>query len=187
MKIERDLISSCPDADWARFPHLLIWHGRRVCLARVRAARSACSTTSARSSRVWTPTEALRSIAPRVRGLDRARRRPRRPRAHRPCRGCVSELAWRRPETRSRAASTTAGSPTSTPRDLLVDRDERAVNSHYRGPAANPAIAGALQRLRHRRRHGRPARPGSARRLAAVEYVTCSWARTTSARRARPR
>jgi endonuclease III len=34
VKIERDLQSVVPRADWARFPHLLIWHGRRVCDAR---------------------------------------------------------------------------------------------------------------------------------------------------------
>ena len=33
-KIERDLIRLVPRADWGRFPHLLIWHGRRVCDAR---------------------------------------------------------------------------------------------------------------------------------------------------------
>jgi endonuclease III len=33
-KIERDLQRVVPKADWARFPHLLIWHGRRVCIAR---------------------------------------------------------------------------------------------------------------------------------------------------------
>ena len=33
-KIERDLQKLVPKADWARFPHLLIWHGRRVCIAR---------------------------------------------------------------------------------------------------------------------------------------------------------
>jgi endonuclease III len=33
-KIERDLQRLVPRADWARFPHLLIWHGRRVCNAR---------------------------------------------------------------------------------------------------------------------------------------------------------
>lgn len=33
-KIERDLMRIVPKADWARFPHLLIWHGRRVCVAR---------------------------------------------------------------------------------------------------------------------------------------------------------
>jgi endonuclease-3 len=35
VKIERDLIELVPRPDWGRFPHLLIWHGRRVCLARV--------------------------------------------------------------------------------------------------------------------------------------------------------
>ena len=34
VKIERDLQRVVPRADWARFPHLLIWHGRRVCHAR---------------------------------------------------------------------------------------------------------------------------------------------------------
>src|SRR6185312_10500269 len=36
MKIERDLIRLVPREDWGRFPHLLIWHGRRVCIARGR-------------------------------------------------------------------------------------------------------------------------------------------------------
>jgi endonuclease-3 len=34
VKIELDLEQIVPRADWARFPHLLIWHGRRVCIAR---------------------------------------------------------------------------------------------------------------------------------------------------------
>ena len=34
VKIERDLVRVVPRADWARFPHLLIWHGSRVCIAR---------------------------------------------------------------------------------------------------------------------------------------------------------
>jgi endonuclease-3 len=34
VKIERDLMKLVPREDWARFPHLLIWHGRRVCDAR---------------------------------------------------------------------------------------------------------------------------------------------------------
>jgi endonuclease III len=34
VKIERDLRRLVPRPDWGRFPHLLIWHGRRVCLAR---------------------------------------------------------------------------------------------------------------------------------------------------------
>jgi endonuclease-3 len=35
VKIERDLIKLVPREDWGRFPHLLIWHGRRICLARL--------------------------------------------------------------------------------------------------------------------------------------------------------
>jgi endonuclease-3 len=34
VKIEADLRRVVPRPDWARFPHLLIWHGRRVCIAR---------------------------------------------------------------------------------------------------------------------------------------------------------
>ena len=34
VKIERDLVRLVPREDWGRFPHLLIWHGRRVCDAR---------------------------------------------------------------------------------------------------------------------------------------------------------
>ncbi|MBV8479678.1 MAG: endonuclease III [Actinobacteria bacterium] len=34
VKIERDLVKLVPRDDWARFPHLLILHGRRVCDAR---------------------------------------------------------------------------------------------------------------------------------------------------------
>jgi endonuclease III len=34
VKIERDLLRIVPRADWHRFPHLLIWHGRRICDAR---------------------------------------------------------------------------------------------------------------------------------------------------------
>jgi endonuclease-3 len=34
VKIERDLIRLVPRDYWNVFPHLLIWHGRRVCIAR---------------------------------------------------------------------------------------------------------------------------------------------------------
>lgn len=33
-KIEQDLMALFPRADWALLSHLLIWHGRRVCIAR---------------------------------------------------------------------------------------------------------------------------------------------------------
>jgi endonuclease III len=34
VKIERDLVRLVPRDDWGLLPHLLIWHGRRVCVAR---------------------------------------------------------------------------------------------------------------------------------------------------------
>ena len=34
VRIELDLQRLVPKGDWGRFPHLLIWHGRRVCVAR---------------------------------------------------------------------------------------------------------------------------------------------------------
>ena len=34
VKIERDLVRLVPREEWGLFPHLLIWHGRRVCVAR---------------------------------------------------------------------------------------------------------------------------------------------------------
>ncbi len=34
VKIERDLQRLVPRERWGLFPHLLIWHGRRVCIAR---------------------------------------------------------------------------------------------------------------------------------------------------------
>ncbi len=34
VKIERDLVRLVRREEWGLFPHLLIWHGRRVCLAR---------------------------------------------------------------------------------------------------------------------------------------------------------
>ena len=34
VKIERDLVRLVPREYWNAFPHLLIWHGRRVCIAR---------------------------------------------------------------------------------------------------------------------------------------------------------
>ena len=52
VKIERDLMSLVPREDWARFPHLLIWHGRRVCDARRPACERCVLTDLCPSSRV---------------------------------------------------------------------------------------------------------------------------------------
>jgi endonuclease III len=52
VKIERDLIKLVPRADWGRFPHLLIWHGRRVCLARAPRCEACVVNDLCPSSRV---------------------------------------------------------------------------------------------------------------------------------------
>src|SRR5438094_9997595 len=52
VKIERDLVRLVPRADWARFPHLLIWHGRRVCNARRPACERCVISDLCPSSRV---------------------------------------------------------------------------------------------------------------------------------------
>jgi endonuclease-3 len=52
VKIERDLIRLVPREDWGRFPHLLIWHGRRVCMARLPRCEDCVLTDLCPSSRV---------------------------------------------------------------------------------------------------------------------------------------
>jgi endonuclease III len=44
-KIERDLVAQVPSARWIEIGHTLIWHGRRVCLAR----KPACDRCTIRS------------------------------------------------------------------------------------------------------------------------------------------
>ena len=52
VKIERDLMRLVPREDWARFPHLLIWHGRRVCIARAPRCAECAVSALCPSSRV---------------------------------------------------------------------------------------------------------------------------------------
>jgi endonuclease-3 len=52
VKIERDLMKLVPREDWGRFPHLLIWHGRRVCIARRPLCEQCVLTSLCPSSRV---------------------------------------------------------------------------------------------------------------------------------------
>jgi len=52
VKIERDLIRLVPREDWGIFPHLLIWHGRRVCIARAPRCEDCVLTDLCPSSRV---------------------------------------------------------------------------------------------------------------------------------------
>jgi len=52
VRIERDLIRLVPREDWGRFPHLLIWHGRRVCIARMPGCEECVVNDLCPSSRV---------------------------------------------------------------------------------------------------------------------------------------
>jgi endonuclease III len=52
VKIERDLQKLVPREQWGIFPHLLIWHGRRVCLARAPRCEACVLSGLCPSSRV---------------------------------------------------------------------------------------------------------------------------------------
>jgi endonuclease-3 len=52
VKIERDLQRLVPRASWGLFPHLLIWHGRRVCIARAPRCEDCVVSELCPSSRV---------------------------------------------------------------------------------------------------------------------------------------
>jgi endonuclease-3 len=52
VKIERDLQKLVPREHWGIFPHLLIWHGRRVCIARAPACERCVLNELCPSSRI---------------------------------------------------------------------------------------------------------------------------------------
>jgi endonuclease-3 len=52
VKIERDLQKLVPRGQWGIFPHLLIWHGRRVCIARAPRCEACAVNDLCPSSRV---------------------------------------------------------------------------------------------------------------------------------------
>jgi endonuclease-3 len=52
VKFERDLQRIVPREHWRLFPHLLIWHGRRVCIARTPRCEECVLTDLCPSSRV---------------------------------------------------------------------------------------------------------------------------------------
>ena len=60
-KIEADLRRVVPRADWGRFPHLLIWHGRRVCIARSPRCEACVVSDLCPASRVEPGTDLLSS------------------------------------------------------------------------------------------------------------------------------
>jgi endonuclease-3 len=61
VKIERDLMKLVPRRYWNVFPHLLIWHGRRVCLARAPRCESCVLNDLCPASRVEVGTVATHS------------------------------------------------------------------------------------------------------------------------------
>jgi endonuclease-3 len=52
VKIERDLQKLVPRSKWGIFPHLLIWHGRRICIARAPRCEDCVLSDLCPSSRV---------------------------------------------------------------------------------------------------------------------------------------
>jgi endonuclease III len=71
VKIERDLVKVVPRADWGRFPHLLIWHGRRVCDARRPRCEDCVLVDLCPSARV-----AAAELVPQERGASATRTPP---------------------------------------------------------------------------------------------------------------
>ena len=64
-KIERDLMTLIPRDDWTLFSHLLIWHGRAICIAR-RPQCERCVLASICPSAKKTPAGAAPRKKPRV-------------------------------------------------------------------------------------------------------------------------
>jgi endonuclease-3 len=69
VKIERDLMRVVPRPDWGRFPHLLIWHGRRICHARTPRCADCVVNDLCPASRVPLPRPLDSSVA--VNGRER--------------------------------------------------------------------------------------------------------------------
>jgi endonuclease-3 len=61
VKIERDLVRLVPREDWGIFPHVLIWHGRRVCVARTPRCEECVLTDLCPSARVQLGVKATNS------------------------------------------------------------------------------------------------------------------------------
>ncbi len=57
VKIERDLMRLVPRRYWNAFPHLLIWHGRRVCIARAPRCETCVLNDLCPASRVQAATD----------------------------------------------------------------------------------------------------------------------------------
>jgi len=103
VKIERDLMKIVPREDWGRFPHLLIWHGRRVCLARLPRCEECVLNDLCPSSRVDVQRGCERHQQPAVVVVGGGRSRPSRLSAGR--RGCGGSMCSPRRLTPHSSAS----------------------------------------------------------------------------------
>src|SRR4051794_39122373 len=65
VKIERDLVRLVPRSRWHLFPHLLIWHGRRVCIARSPRCPEGVINDLCRSARVGGAAQLATGAPPR--------------------------------------------------------------------------------------------------------------------------
>ena len=145
VKIERDLVRLVPRADWARFPHLLIWHGRRICDARSlrgedcplasdlcpssrRTGRHATSKPPSSSYAGKTSATICFSLPPRVR-IERCSPRRRTPHSRARSTGFRSENCSA--STTSRPIRSASGNPVSsnTPRPIASTRRSWSVTS----------------------------------------------------------
>jgi endonuclease III len=75
VKIERDLVKVVPREDWGRLPHLLIWHGRRVCDARTPKCQACVLAELCPSARAVPGTAGLKG-GPNAEAPDRPRSAP---------------------------------------------------------------------------------------------------------------
>jgi endonuclease III len=64
VKVERDLVKLVPREHWGIVPHLLIWHGRRICLARAPRCEECVLNDLCPSSRVENVGEASDALVP---------------------------------------------------------------------------------------------------------------------------
>jgi endonuclease III len=79
VKIERDLMRVVPRPEWGRFPHLLIWHGRRICHARAPRCADCVVNDLCPASRVPLPRPPVLPAAGTVVAGERKASRSRRP------------------------------------------------------------------------------------------------------------
>ncbi len=144
VKIERDLQRVVPRADWARFPHLLIWHGRRVCDAR----RPRCEDCVLED---LCPSSRLALVSSPARRARRARdgRAPAPSVSHRRCEG-----SSRGSVTARSASSFSAGAPALNSSTISGRRYGTSSSLRAKARAMGSRIRGSLRKTQMSPSHG---------------------------------